>query len=41
MRKTKNHEEVRIAVKSVWGGGRYLWRAGFKKKKLWDWHERM
>jgi len=31
--KNKNRERVRIAVKSVRGGARCLWRKGFEKKK--------
>jgi len=34
--KHKNCERVRIAVESVRGGARCLWRIGFEKKKSFE-----
>ena len=34
--KDKNHERVRIAMESVRGGARCLWRIGFEKKKSFE-----
>ena len=34
--KNKNREQVQIAVKSVRGGTRCLWRKGFEKKKSFE-----
>jgi len=33
MKKNKNRDQVRIAMESVRGGARCLWRIGFEKKK--------
>jgi len=35
MRKNKNREQVRIAVESVRGGARCLWRMRIEKQKIW------
>jgi len=34
--KNKNREQVRIAMESVRGGARCLWRIGFEKKKSFE-----